>query len=167
MMSRHNTEWHTNGIMFFCIFTMIMSLYSAFNLHSFFVADFFKNNLIDSLAGNTWKLNDMLSSGIGWAIYAFFVSKILLAMGLLRTTMNVRKIIYMLSLFILYTVENITTTGGNCGADDGSVYMCAAEFIVNPYASMLTTAFFLVIFFKQYKITHEELKDKDELEKTI
>lgn len=165
MFSKHNTEWHTNAIMFFCIFTMIMSLYSAFDLHGFFIADFFKNKFISSVAGESWKLSKILSTGVGWAIFTFFVIKIVLAMGILSMTNNVRKVIPMLALFILYTVENITMSGSNCGADDGTVYMCAEKFIVNPYSSMLTTVFLIVIFFKQYRIAYEELKERDEIEK--
>jgi hypothetical protein len=143
-----------------------MSLYSAFDLHGFFIADFFKNNFISSVAGDSWKLSNILSTGVGWAIFTFFVIKIVLAMGILSMTNNVRKVIPMLALFILYTVENITISGSNCGgAVDGAVYMCAEKFIVNPYSSMLTTVFFIVIFFKQYKIAYEELKERDEIEK--
>jgi hypothetical protein len=140
-----------------------MSLYSAFDLHGFFIADFFKNNFMSSVAGDSWKLSKILSTGVGWAFFTFFVIKIVLAMGILRMTNNVRKVIPMLALFILYTVENITISGSNCGAaDDGTVYMCAEKFIVNPYSSLLTTVFFIVIFFKQYKIAYEELKERDE-----
>lgn len=159
MMSRQNTEWHTNGIMFFCIFTIIMSFYSALDLHGFFVADFFKNNAVTQMLDQAWKLKNMLGNVEFWIIYGFFTIKIILAIGVLKVTNNVHKIIPMLALYALYAIESIISTGYSCGAKDGSVLMCAEQSIINPVAALIISFFLIVLAVKQLYIGYRETND--------
>jgi hypothetical protein len=156
MLGKYNKEWHENGIMFFCIFTMIMSLYSAFNLSGFFVADFFKNNIISEGLFSHAAFTNILNSSEGVVIAIFFTLKIVLSMGILASKSNFKRLFIMVGLFLLYNIEGIAKVGSNCFNPDGADYACGLNNIINPLASLIMITFFLIIIFKQLIIVKKE-----------
>lgn len=156
MLGKYNKEWHENGIMFFCIFTMIMSLYSAFNLSGFFVADFFKNNIISATLFSHHAFTNILTSSDGIVIAIFFTLKILLSVFTLTSKNNLKRMLTMVGLFLLYIIEGIAKVGGACFNPDGADYACGFDNIINPSASLIMITFFLIIVFKQLIIVKKE-----------
>lgn len=156
MLGKYNKEWHENGIMFFCIFTMIMSLYSAFNLSGFFVADFFKNNIISATLFSHHAFTNILTSSNGIVIAIFFTLKILLSVFTLTSKNNLKRMLTMVGLFLLYIIEGIAKIGGACFNPDGADYTCGFDNIINPSASLIMITFFLIIVFKQLIIVKKE-----------
>lgn len=162
MLGKYNKEWHENAIMFLCIFTIIMSLYSAFNVSGFFVADFFKNTVIQEVLSSHDIFTNIFDSIEGLCIALFFTLKIALAIGVMSIKSNVKRLCILSVLFVFYNVEGILSVGGDCMADDGSIYGCGFNHVINPLASFIMMAFFLVIIIKQLIIEKKEINDLDE-----
>ena len=162
MLGKYNKEWHENGIMFFCIFTIIMSLYSAFNLSVFFVADFFKNNIISAWLFSHDAFTNIFDSIEGVCIFLFFTLKIVLAMFVMIVKSNIKRLFILSVLFLCYAVEGILSIGGNCMADNGSLYGCGFNHVINPLASLIMMTFFLIIIIKQLIIAKKEIDYLDE-----
>ena len=160
MLGKYNKEWHENGIMFFCIFTIIMSLYSAFNLSGFFVADFFKNNIISATLFSHHAFTNILNSSHGIVIAIFFALKILLSVLTLISKNNFKRMLTMVGIFLLYVIESIAKVGGSCFNPDGADYACGFDSIINPFASLIMVTFLLTILCKQMLIVKKELDDE-------
>lgn len=162
MLGRYNKEWHENAIMFLCIFTMIMSLYSAFNLSGFFVADFFKNTIIQRVLFSHNMFTNLFNSSIGLFIVLFFALKIALSISIMSVKSNFKRMLIMSVLFVFYAAEGILSVGGDCIADDSSIYSCGFDHVINPLASFIMITFFLIIAIKQLIIVKKEIDDLDE-----
>jgi hypothetical protein len=162
MLGKYNKEWHENGIMFFCIFTMIMSLYSAFNLSGFFVADFFKNNIISATLFSHHAFTNILTSSDGIVIAIFFTLKILLSVFTLTSKNNLKRMLTMVGLFLLYIIEGIAKVAGACFNPDGADYACGFDNIINPLASLIMITFIFTILCNQMMIFKKELDDEGE-----
>lgn len=162
MLGKYNKEWHDNAIMFLCIFTMIMSLYSAFNLSGFFVADFFKNTIISKVLYSHNMFTNLFDSIEGVCIVLFFALKIALAMGVMSVKSNFKRLFILSLLFVCYSIEVILSIGGDCIADDSSIYSCGFDHVINPLASFIMITFFVIIAIKQLIIVKKEIDDLDE-----
>lgn len=163
MLGKYNKEWHDNAIMFLCIFTMIMSLYSAFNVSGFFVADFFKNTIIAKVLYSHNMFTNLFDSIEGVCIALFFVLKIVLSIGILSVKSNRSRLYILAVLFIFYAAEGILSVGGDCMADNGSIYGCGFDHVINPLASFIMMTFFTVIMVKQLIIEKKEIDNLDKI----
>lgn len=163
MLGKYNKEWHDNAIIFLCIFTMIMSLYSVFNLSGFFVADFFKNTIIQKVLFSDNMFTNLFDSSIGLFIALFFALKIVLAMGIMSVKSNSKRMWIMMVLFIFYTTEGVLSIGGDCVANDGSIYACGFDHVINPWASLIMMTFFIIIMIKQIIIEIKAVNDLDDV----
>lgn len=164
MLSKYNKEWHNNAIMFLCIFTMIMSLYSVFNLSGFFVTDFFKNTIIQKILFSHNMFTNLFDSSIGIFIALFFTLKIALAIGIMNVKSNIKRLFILSVLFVCYSIEGILSIGGDCMADDGSIYGCGFDHVINPLASFIMITFFLIIIIREIIIAKKEIDDLAKLE---
>lgn len=162
MLGKYNKEWHDNAIMFLCIFTMIMSLYSAFNLSGFFVAEFFKNTIIQKVLFSHNMFTNLFDSTIGLFIALFFTLKIALSIGIMSVKNNIGKLLILSVLFLCYSIEGILSIGGDCVANDGSIYGCGFDYVINPLASFIMLTFFFIVVIKQLIIAKKEIDDLDE-----
>lgn len=164
MLSKYNKEWHNNAIMFLCIFTMIMSLYSVFNLSGFFVTDFFKNTIIQKILFSHNMFTNLFDSSIGIFIALFFTLKIALAIGIMNVKSNIKRVFILSVLFVCYSIEGILSIGGDCMANDGSIYGCGFDHVINPLASFIMITFFLIIIIREIIIAKKEIDDLAKLE---
>lgn len=164
MLSKYNKEWHNNAIMFLCIFTMIMSLYSVFNLSGFFVTDFFKNTIIQKILFSHNMFTNLFDSSIGIFIALFFTLKISLAIGIMNVKSNIKRVFILSVLFVCYSIEGILSIGGDCMANDGSIYGCGFDHVINPLASFIMITFFLIIIIREIIIAKKEIDDLAKLE---
>jgi len=162
MLGKYNKKWHDNAIMFLCIFTMIISLYSLFNLSGFFVADFFKNKIISALFYDHNMFFNILKYPVGVFISLFFLIKVEMSILILTVKTNSRKLYSMFILVTMSLLEGVLSIGGYCGNRDGTAYPCAFDYVVNQHASLIIVTFTLTLIIKQIIIVN---KEKNDLEK--
>lgn len=158
MLSQFNEKWHEKAIVYLSIFTIITSLYSAFNLSGFFVADFFKNKIIEQVLFSHEMFTNTFNSTVGLVITLFFSLKILLAIWILYTNTNFKRMIIMFMLVMLCILEGIGSVGGDCVSNIGQIYDCGFVSIINPFATFITITPILIVMLKQIMITYKENK---------
>jgi len=158
MLNQVKNSWYENTLIAFCLFTLIISIYSVLNLSGFMVADFFKNKIINEILFSHDMFTNLFSSNVGLFILAFFIIKIILTISILKVKDNFTKMSSMIGLFLINAIEGVCRVGGDCYNDDGSLFACGFNHIVNPFASFIIITIFLFIIFKQISIVLKEQK---------
>lgn len=75
---------------------------------------------------------------------------------------NIGKLLILSVLFLCYSIEGILSIGGDCVANDGSIYGCGFDYVINPLASFIMLTFFFIVVIKQLIIAKKEIDDLDE-----
>lgn len=133
-------SWHSNAVLFVAIFSIVITLYSAFNLNGVFVADFFKNNILN------------ITSGLGFIPYVFFGIKVLMSIFLITAKSPIKKLMLMSGLFMFFMLEGIVKVGySDC-------YGCETQPLVNVWSSLIIVIAFMIIVIPQFKMTNQYIK---------
>lgn len=129
--------------LFVGLFILMTTLYSALDLSGFFIADFFKNNIVHILGINA---NDKMTQ-FHLIVYGFFVFKLLSIIAMISTSNTVKQIIYASLTFVLIGIESLLQIETGCQRYDAikDTTACPHAFIVDPYASLIVFTFMLAI----------------------